>query len=169
MQMSQGGASGQIQDLGLLDIAAMLTLNNANVAETSLLDEAGMNALLRAAFYARGTDRGATAFLIALDHNAAYVNPNFSWFREHRKSFVYIDRVIIAQASRGHGIGRKLYQDLFAAASQAGHDRIVCEVNIRPPNPASEAFHAAMGFIGIGDATIHDGKKTVRYFEKILE
>ena len=115
--MSQGRASSQIQDLGLLDIPVMLTLNNANVAETSLLDEAGMGALLGAAFYARGTDRGATAFLIALDHNAAYVNPNFRWFREHRKSFVYIDRVIIAQASRGHGIGRKLYQDLFAAAS----------------------------------------------------
>jgi predicted GNAT superfamily acetyltransferase len=167
--MSQDGANSKIQHLGLLDIAVMLTLNNANGAETSLLDETGMDALLGAAFYARGTDRGATAFLIALDHNAAYVNPNFSWFRERRKSFVYIDRVIVAQASRGHGIGRKLYQDLFGAATQAGYDRVVCEVNIQPPNPASEAFHAAMGFIGIGDAAIHNGKKTVRYFEKILE
>jgi len=167
--MSEYGIVGQIQDLGLLDIAAMLALNNANAAETSLLDEAGMVALLKAAFFARGTERGITAFLIALDNNAPYVNPNFRWFQEHRKSFVYIDRVIVAETSRGNGIGRKLYLDLFAAAKQARHDRVVCEVNINPPNPASEAFHASMGFIGIGEAIIHDGKKTVRYFEKILE
>jgi predicted GNAT superfamily acetyltransferase len=167
--MSQNRTANQIRDLGLLDIAVMLTLNNANATETSLLDEAGMGALLRTAFYARGTYGGATAFLIALDHNAAYANPNFRWFKERHKSFVYIDRVIVGQASRGHGIGRKLYLDLFAAANQAGHDRVVCEVNVNPPNPASVAFHAAMGFIGIGDAAIHDGKKTVRYFEKLLE
>ena len=167
--MSQNRTANQIRDLGLLDIAVMLSLNNANATETSLLDEAGMGALLRTAFYARGTDGGATAFLIALDHNAAYANPNFRWFKERHKSFVYIDRVIVGQASRGQGIGKKLYLDLFTAANQAGHDRVVCEVNVNPPNPASVAFHAAMGFIGIGDATIHDGKKTVRYFEKLLE
>jgi uncharacterized protein len=42
------------------------------------------------------------------------------------------------------------------------------EVNIEPPNPVSEAFHVAMGFDGVGQATIHNGAKTVRYFEKTL-
>jgi predicted GNAT superfamily acetyltransferase len=167
--MIQNRTAVQIEDLGLLDSAAMLTLNNVNAVETSLLDEAGMAALLDTASYARGIGRGATAFLIALDHDAPYDNPNFSWFKERRRSFVYIDRVIVAQASRGHGIARKLYEDLFAAAKQAGHERVVCEVNIHPPNPASEAFHLTMGFTGVGDATIHGGKKTVRYFEKILD
>jgi len=153
----------------LPNIAVILALNNANAEETSLLDEAGMANLLRAAFFARGTDRGSTALLIALDHNAAYVNPNFQWFKERRSSFVYIDRVIVAQSSRGQGTGKKLYQDLFAAAKKAGHDRVVCEVNINPPNTVSEAFHASMGFTGIGEATILHGKKTVRYFEKILK
>jgi len=166
--MRQDETSNQIEDLGSLDTAAMLILNNANATETSLLDEAGMGVLLREAFYACGTDRGATAFLIALDHNASYANPNFTWFKERRESFVYIDRIIVGEACRGNGIGKKLYRDLFTVANEAGHSRVVCEVNINPPNPASEAFHAAMGFTGIGDATIHDGKKTVRYFEKIL-
>jgi uncharacterized protein len=41
-------------------------------------------------------------------------------------------------------------------------------VNIEPPNPAYEAFHVAMGFDAVGQATIHNGAKTVRYFEKKL-
>jgi hypothetical protein len=167
--MSENQTDDQIRDLDPLDISAVLALNNANAAETSLLDEASLAFLLRMAFYARGTDGGATAFLIALDQQAAYDNPNFKWFKERRESFIYIDRVIVGESRRGQGVGAKLYRDLFAAAKQAGHDRIVCEVNVKPPNPASEAFHLAMGFTGIGDATIYDGKKTVRYFEKLLE
>jgi len=45
---------------------------------------------------------------------------------------------------------------------------VVCEVNIEPPNPVSEAFHVVTGFEAVGQATIHNGMKTVRYFEKIL-
>ena len=96
------------------------------------------------------------------------MNPNFNWFKEHRESFVYIDRIIVAASARGQGLARMLYGDLFGAAQQAGQDRVVCEVNIEPPNPASVAFHAAMGFAGVGQATIHNGTKTVRYFEKTL-
>ncbi len=53
-------------------------------------------------------------------------------------------------------------------ARQAGQTRVVCEVNLDPPNPASDAFHANMGFVEIGQAAIHNGAKTVRYFEKLL-
>jgi predicted GNAT superfamily acetyltransferase len=157
-----------IRNLSLLDTTAVLLLNNANAKETSALDEAGLKTLLDMAFYARGIDRGATAFLIALEHNAAYVNPNFMWFQASRESFVYIDRIVVSISARGQGIARVLYEDLIAAAKRAGHDRVVCEVNIEPPNPISEAFHVAMGFNAVGQATIHNGAKTVRYFEKIL-
>jgi uncharacterized protein len=70
---------------------------------------------------------------------------------------VYIDRIIASSEARGQGFARCLYQELFAAARQAGHMRVVCEVNIDPPNPASEAFHALMGFAGVGKASIFDG------------
>jgi uncharacterized protein len=157
-----------ICDLSSLDATAVLLLNNANAQETSTLDEAGLNSLLDMAFYARGMDRGATAFLIALEHSAAYENPNFTWFKTSRGSFVYIDRIIVSVPARGQGIARALYEDLLAAAKRGGHDRVVCEVNIEPPNPVSESFHLAMGFEAIGQATIHNGMKTVRYFEKKL-
>jgi uncharacterized protein len=166
--MSPSPTTRAIQALRLPDISYMLPLNNTHTAETSLLDEASLAALLSMAFYARGIDRGATALLIALEHTACYTNPNFNWFKTHRESFIYVDRVIISSAARGQGLGRALYRDLFAAAKQAGHDRVVCEVNIDPPNPTSEAFHAAMGFIGIGQATIHSGTRTVCYLERAL-
>jgi predicted GNAT superfamily acetyltransferase len=157
-----------ICDLTLLDATAVLLLNNANAKETSTLDHASLKALLDMAFYARGIDHGAAAFLIALEHRAAYINPNFNWFKASRESFVYIDRIIVSISARGQGLARRLYEDLFAVAKRGAHDRVVCEVNIEPPNPISEAFHVAMGFEAVGQATIHNGMKTVRYFEKLL-
>jgi predicted GNAT superfamily acetyltransferase len=155
-------------DLSSLDATAILLLNNANAKETSALDDASLKTLLDMAFYARGIDRGGTAFLIALEHSAAYVNANFNWFKASRESFVYIDSIIVSISARGQGIARLLYEDLLTAAKRGGHDRVVCEVNIEPPNPVSEAFHVSMGFDAVGQATIHNGMKTVRYFEKLL-
>jgi len=157
-----------ICDLSSLDAISVLLLNNTNAKETSALDDSSLKTLLDMAFYARGIDRGATAFLIALEHSAAYVNTNFMWFKTSRQSFVYIDRIIVSISARGQGIARLLYGDLFAAAKRGGHDRVVCEVNIEPPNPVSEAFHLAMGFEAVGQATIHNGRRTVRYFEKTI-
>jgi uncharacterized protein len=157
-----------IHDLRLLDAPVILSLNNQHARETSALDDADLGALLDMAFYARGIDRGATAFLIAFDQNAAYRSPNFLWFKASQQSFVYIDRIIVSSSARGQGIARLLYEDLFAVAKQAGHERVVCEVNIEPPNLVSEAFHRAMSFDEVGKATIHDGTKTVRYLEKKL-
>src|ERR1700684_4472852 len=166
--MAQNRQVNAIHNLSPRDVTIMLPLNNAHAKETSALDEVSFTALLDMAFYARGLDRGATAFLIALDHNASYGSPNFIWFQAARASFVYIDRIIVSSSARGRGIARLLYDDLFAAARNAGHDRVVCEVNIDPPNLVSEAFHAAMGFKPVGEATIHNGTKIVRYLEKTL-
>ena len=166
MDVSRG--ANDLHNLTSLDLTPILSLNNAHAKETSLLDEDSLAALLGMAFFARGIDRGATAFLIALDHNAPYINANFAWFKASREPFIYIDRIIVAKSACGQGLARLLYEDLFTAAKQSGHSRVVCEVNIEPPNPASDAFHSAMGFEGVGQATIHNGTKTVRYFEKTL-
>jgi uncharacterized protein len=60
-----------------------------------------------------------------------------------------------------------LYRDLFDEAA-AGHTRVVCEVNARPPNPESDAFHAALGFTEVGSASIHNNSKTVRHLSRAL-
>ena len=103
------------------------------------------------------------AFLIAFDQDARYDSPNFLWFRDRYPRFVYVDRIVVAAPVRGRGLARNLYRDLFARATAAGHERVVCEVNSNPPNPGSDAFHTALGFAGVGNAAIHGGAKTVRY------
>jgi predicted GNAT superfamily acetyltransferase len=149
------------------DEAAVLALNNEHAAELSWLEADRLSFLLGQAFYARriGT---LDAFIMTFDQDAAYDSPNFLWFRNRYPRFVYVDRVVVAEQSRGRGHARRLYQDLFHHAERAGHTLVTCEVNRHPPNPASDAFHASLGFAEVGNAVIHGGKKAVRYYVRSL-
>lgn len=154
-------------DLAGFSGEALLALNNAHALELSWLAPERLVQLVGEAFVARRVGV-ADALLLAFDQDADYDSVNFLWFRERFDRFVYVDRVVVADAARGRGLARRLYADLFAAARAAGHARIVCEVNSDPPNPASDAFHAALGFVPVGTAEIHGGKKTVTYLERRL-
>ncbi|MBZ9873465.1 GNAT family N-acetyltransferase [Mesorhizobium sp. BR1-1-9] len=145
------------------DEAAILALNNEHAAELSWLEPERLSFLLGEAFYARRIG-ALEAFIMTFDQGARYDSPNFLWFRERYERFVYVDRVVVAAQARGRGHARLLYQDLFEHATRAGHTLVACEVNADPPNPASDAFHAALGFTEVGDAVIHGGKKAVRYY-----
>jgi predicted GNAT superfamily acetyltransferase len=133
----------------------------------SWLEPEELARLLSEAFYARRIG-DVDAFLIAFDQDARYDSPNFEWFRARYARFVYVDRVVVAGHARGRGLARRLYADLFDHAARAGHDLVACEVNEDPPNPASDAFHAALGFAVAGQASIHGGTKSVRYFTRSL-
>ncbi|MER9437517.1 GNAT family N-acetyltransferase [Mesorhizobium sp. M0618] len=145
------------------DEAAILALNNEHAAELSWLEAERLSFLLGEAFYTRRIG-DLEAFIMTFDQDARYDSPNFLWFRERYKRFVYVDRVVVAAHSRGRGHARRLYQDLFGHVERAGYNLVTCEVNTAPPNPASDAFHAALGFTEAGDAVIHGGKKAVRYY-----
>lgn len=106
--------------------------------------------------------------MLAFDQDARYDSPNFLWFRARYPRFVYVDRIVVASSARGLGYARRLYRDLFEHAVRAGHERVVCEVNRNPPNPASDAFHAALDFVEVGTASVYDGSRTVRYLLKAL-
>lgn len=147
--------------------AALLALNNAHATELSWLDSERLAHLVAQAYAAWRID-AADALLIALDERASYDNPNFRWFRDRFPRFVYVDRIVVAPMARGRGLARRLYDALIRKASEAGHDRVVCEVNLDPPNPQSDAFHAALGFSEVGSASIHGSTKTVRYLARAL-
>jgi predicted GNAT superfamily acetyltransferase len=145
----------------------LLSLNNENATQLSPLTLAEFAHLIAESFYAAAIDE-ADALLLALDQAADYDSPNFLWFRERYGRFVYVDRIVIAFTARGRGYARALYCDLFARAQAAAHSRVVCEVNFEPPNPVSDAFHAALGFAEVGRAAIQNHTKTVRYLLRNL-
>ena len=156
-----------IQPLDPAYAPRVLALNNEHARELSWLDADRLVELTGQAFLARRIGN-VDAFLLAFDQDAAYDSPNFLWFRARYPRFVYVDCIVVAPSARGRGHARRLYDDLFRHALGAGHRLVVCEVNREPPNPASDAFHAALGFSEAGAATIHDGSKTVRYLVRLL-
>ena len=158
-------APGLVADPALAE--ALLALNRAHEVELSPLTAIRLARLVKTAFAAWRIGE-ADALLIAFDQAADYDSPNFLWFRDHYQTFVYVDRVVVATSARGHGHARRLYEGLFAAAEQAGHSRIVCEVNSDPPNPQSDAFHAKLGFAEVGAAHLPDRGKQVRYLVRQL-
>ncbi|MEO6840063.1 MAG: GNAT family N-acetyltransferase [Bradyrhizobium sp.] len=144
---------------------ALLALNNAHAQELSWLEPERLEYLVSEAFLARRIGL-LDAFLLSFDQGACYDSPNYLWFRSRYQRFVYVDRVVVAASARGRGCARQLYHDLFEQARRAGHDRVFCEVNLSPPNPVSDAFHAALGFAEVGTASV--GNRIVRYLARAL-
>jgi len=145
----------------------LLALNNDHAIELSTLTLAEFDQLIRESFYS-ATINEADALIIAFDQSSRYDHVNFLWFRDHFDKFIYVDRVVTSAAARGKGYARTLYIDLFERASAAGHDRVVCEVNLDPPNPVSDAFHSSLDFSEVGRAVLYNGEKTVRYLLRRL-
>ena len=150
-----------------LDLAPFLKLNNRHSIELSALEPHEFNRLVGCAFRASATVQ-PLSFLLAFDADAAYASPNYLWFRERHRQFVYVDRIVIEVSGRGRGTARQHYLDLFAAGSAAGHAIVCAEVNYDPPNPASDAFHAALGFAEVGRAIQPARARSVRYLQRPL-
>jgi uncharacterized protein len=165
------GALGTPRVPETADIAGMLALNAANETELSPLDRAGLQRLMVSALYCAvtGPVGAPIGFLIVLDQDAPYSSPNFLWFRHRLDRFAYIDRIVIDVAARGAGHARQLYTAAFAVARARSHEVLCCEVNQTPPNPASDRFHAQLGFTVVGQATlpaqVGTPVKIVRYLQ----
>jgi predicted GNAT superfamily acetyltransferase len=154
----------EIEDLhvGLTACEALWRLNNANARETSHLARDRFDQLIAAARIVTFIPPNA-AFLIAFEQDDGYDGGHFLWFRRRFAKFIYIDRIVVGEQYRRHGLARALYADLFARVEELGHTVVTCEVNLLPPNPVSDAFHAACGFQEVGRATLNDGATAVRY------
>jgi len=146
---------------------ALLHLNNTSARETSLLTSERFDQLIHSARLALFIPPAA-ALLLAFEDTDDYDGGHFHWFRGRLHRFLYIDRVVVAETWRRHGLARMLYEEVFKRAIYLGHTRVVCEVNLRPPNPVSDKFHQTLGFHEIGRATINDDAKTVRYLVATL-
>ena len=157
-----------IQPFRPSELGAILAMNNAAVPAVNQLSEQEMARLGSVARYFRTAHyRGELAgFLLALDPQADYSSANFQWFRDRYDAFLYIDRVVVAEASRRTGVGRVLYADVQSYAEQR-FPFLNCEVNLEPRNDVSLLFHATIGFQEVGVQTLDNGK-TVSLLSKPL-
>jgi len=150
------------------DLPALLALNNAHAVELSLLDAEKFRGLLRVAALATavGPPGRPDAFLLACDHVTPPQGPNHSWFLARHPRFLYVDRVCVDPRARRRGLARALYTHALGEAARRGVPTLCCEVNTDPPNPVSDALHAAFGFVEAGRAFLPDRGKSVRYLER---
>jgi predicted GNAT superfamily acetyltransferase len=105
--------------------------------------------------------RQVVAFVLALREGQDYDSPNYLFFGTRYVRFLYVDRVVVAAAAQGRGLGRALYEAVFAHASRSQLAWVTCEYDIEPPNPASERFHRTFGFMEVGRQSVAGGKKQV--------
>jgi uncharacterized protein len=145
----------------------LLALNNAHARELALETETSFAALLNRASFVRAEPDGL-AMLIGFHQDCDYNNPNFHWLQKRFTRFNYIDRVVVSSAARGRGLARALYSAFEQDADTHNLERLVCEINAVPPNPASDSFHQALGFKPVGEQVLEDRGKTVRYWAKEL-
>ena len=109
------------------------------------------------------------AFLMAFENGTSYDSVNYKWFEKEYEKFLYIDRIVIPEEHQRKGIGKMLYDEVFSFAKEKGVDTVTCEIDIKPSNPKSLAFHKEMGFEEVGSQVIKGGEKEVSLQAKRLD
>jgi len=148
------------------DHTALLALNEASVLELSPLDARRLRYILELAHSSLLVERDgeALAFAIAIAPGAGYDSVNYARLSELFERFLYLDRIAVAAHARREGLGAMLYDAMEDAAR--GFGRMVCDVNVIPPNEPSLAFHAARGYRPL--ERLAHGQKTVVLMSKEL-
>lgn len=152
------------------DLTSVLTLNESVVPHVNSLTSTDVQDFLEKAAYfkvACNDSDQVLGFLIGLAPDTVYDSPNFRWFCDHYENFAYIDRIAIASSARRQGMAEALYAD-FADSSRQWAKHLCCEVNLRPSNPGSLAFHERLEFTQVGRQEIHNGAKEVALMLKEL-
>ncbi|MEM8959541.1 MAG: GNAT family N-acetyltransferase [Pseudomonadota bacterium] len=170
---AETGRTFRDPDMDLIDLAfadpplrdGIVALNAENVVATSPLDRGRLDWILSHASFSRARSDGR-AFVICYGPGATYDSANYAWFSDRYEDFLYVDRIVVGDELRGAGVGRALYGAVLAQAqAQAQGVPVLCEINLDPPNPGSDAFHAALGFTEVGRAETTPGKR-VRFMHR---
>lgn len=138
------------------DLAAVHAINEAAypAVGTETLDDLGH--IAGASMIALVADDPATetiaGFCFVLAPGADYDSMNYAWFSNHYADFIYLDRVAIDAAFQRRGLGQRMYAEVERLAGELapGATHFTLEVNLRPRNDQSLAFHHGLGFVEVG-------------------
>lgn len=146
------GGTPPVRDAVLGDLPSVAAINTAAAPGVSILTLNELKDLWHRAtvFWVAGDANETAAYLIGFADTADYDGEEFGWFRAREASFLHIDQVAVAPWARRAGVGRALYAHAARTAPERALTRLTCGVNLRPPNPESMRFHAAVGFREVG-------------------
>ncbi len=146
------------------DVPTVTALNNAAYpAVTTLTEEemADLFSLCDISLVATNRDKQVAAFLLSINMGKPYESENYRWFEERGVRHQYIDRIVVSPSAKGTGIGRALYESVFEHARQCGANEVTAEINVRPANPSSMAFHERLGFQRLSEQETKGGSVRV--------
>lgn len=168
--MSRTGQGLRIRDVRDADLGVVHAINESAVPHVNGIDLERFRGFTREAAYFRVAmlDAQLAGYLVAFAPGAGYESLNYRWFEARYADFIYVDRIAVAENARGHGVASALYRDLFRFAG-ARTRLVTCEVNTRPPNAVSMAFHQRFGFRPVGSQQTDGGAKTVCLMAAALE
>ncbi len=143
-----------IRDYRPSDLAAVHAINEAEVPAVGSVtpDQLAHIASESSVALIAEIDATVAGFCLVLAPGADYGSTNYAWFAERYDEFVYLDRVAISPDFQRRGLGRELYAEVERVVAQrhpAARDFLL-EVNLRPRNDRSLAFHAGLGFVEVG-------------------
>ena len=152
----------RIRDVREADLAGVHAINEAAVPHVNSVAVERLRGFTREAAHFRVAlvDGELAGLLVAFAPGAGYESLNYRWFEARYRDFIYVDRIAVAAHARRCGIASRLYEDLFRGVA-ARTRRITCEVNTRPENAGSLAFHTRLGFRPVGSQDTDGGAKTV--------
>src|SRR5690625_4912188 len=159
-----------IRDVREHDLDAVLALNNAAEGGISPMDGEELRHFFHMADYFRvaEVDGHLAGFLIALRERADHPGHNFLWFKQRYERFVYIDRIVVANAYRRHGLGRVFYSDVQSFA-EPRVPMLACAVFLEPRDDVAVLFHGTYGFHEVGQQIMPDNGRHVGLLGKTLD
>lgn len=140
----------------------MWVINEANVPALGTETTESLRQIMDWSSMAIGidVDGALVGFCLVLDPEQPYPSPNYLWFRERYRDFIYLDRVGFAEGHRSRGYGALLYAEVVRRARLLvpTPSLFTLEVNVDPPNEGSMRFHEREGFHEVGRQWTPSGK-----------
>lgn len=169
MNQSRAAVSVHVRDVQTADFPLLLAWNEAEVPHVNSVPSALFEWFAEDAAYFRVAciDDEPAGFLTGLQPGLPHTSTYYRWFGSHYADFLYIDRIVVAPTHRQAGVASALYRDI-AGFGQDRTTMLACEVNLRPRNDPSLAFHQRMGFRSIGTLETEGGAKVVSLLVKPL-
>lgn len=148
----------RVRPIGEADLPAVLALNQQEVPKVGPLTSGALTDLVAICDLALlvEDDGGLLGFVLALAPGAPYGSPNYGWFEARGSDHLYVDRIAVADRARRRGVASTLYAAVEDRARATGRAEVTCEVNVVPRNEVSLRFHAARGFVEVGQQDVDD-------------